>query len=134
MNVLFEGIFVGFYSLLIYLIVVLFKLDVSIYIIFFKVGFIKHFISYFIGLYSLYCQVGNACIKDNKKNKKSVFPGFLTLFKESILEGFFFLLIGGLLLFFICKKEYVIFLIGFLIHIFSELLGVHKDFCKIRCR
>jgi len=136
MNYLFESILVGFYSVLTYFIInnilVYTNISINIYLLLFKIGFLKHFISYFIGLYTYYCNHGASC-KDFDLPKKALFPGYINLIKESFIEGFGFVLIGGLLLLLIEKKEYVIFLIGVLLHILTEKLGAHKDFCKTQC-
>jgi hypothetical protein len=138
MNYIFESIFVGFYSIIIYFIInsiLLYKnISINISLILFNVGFFKHFISYFIGLYTYYCNNGSSCKNKNDVPKKALFPGYINLIKESFIEGILFLLLGGFILFFIKKKEYAIFLIGFLLHIFAEHVGIHKDFCKTQCK
>jgi hypothetical protein len=52
---------------------------------------------------------------------------------ESILEGGVFIVLGLLLRVFIENRSLLMFLLGFLLHIIAEFVGVHKYFCKTHC-
>jgi hypothetical protein len=121
MNYIIEAILVGVYSLLVYIPIKFFSNNLCI--VFFITGFLKHFLGYFFGIHSLYCKFHNLEIKKVQ---------ILKLFLESFLEGFLFL-IGGLLLTKIKVKLKVIFIIGFILHIVFEMLGIHKSFINQRC-
>jgi hypothetical protein len=112
-RLLLEGVFVGGYTSLISC------LGLNMY----TTGFIKHFASYFIGIYTVYCRHGLACggVYNNFR-----FPGILMVLTESTLEGLAFLLMATVL-----TKNY--FLIGFILHLVSECVGIHSYFCKNRC-
>jgi hypothetical protein len=134
MNYIIEALFVGIYSTVIYLLVNPFFYD-NIFIILLVVGFIKHYLSYFIGLHTIYCKYGEAC------NKYNLYKGFLTttkndnfLLQESISESLLYLLVGSILYILIGNKPiYIFFLIGFILHISFEKLQVHDLFCRKRC-
>jgi hypothetical protein len=112
-RLLLEGSIVGLYTALIG------TMGLNMY----TTGFIKHFSSYFIGVYTVYCRHGIACggIYNNFR-----FPGILTVLTESTLEGLAFMLMGLVL-----KRNF--FLIGFTLHLVSECVGIHSYFCKNRC-
>lgn len=131
-----EAIFVGIYTLIIYFLLSFFIKNPSL--LFFFVGFTKHFSGDFIQLHTFYCNYGYACRyyfgKDNIlhyfSDKKEV-----VILIESILEGFVFLFLGLLLFSFLCfeRKWYWFFLFGYFLHIFFEKIGIHQLFCKYRC-
>jgi hypothetical protein len=111
-----EAIIIGIYTLLIY-----FCLNSYInnpYLLFFLIGFFKHFLGYYLGIQSFYCNYKYS-IK-NFKNKN--------IFIQSIGEGlvflFLFLLVG------IKLNSLNFFIIGFSLHIISELVGIHNWFCN----
>ena len=94
--------------------------------ILFITGFLKHFMGYFLSLHKYYCV--NIC------NKKKTNTTFFNLMIESIFEGVAFVIIGYLLSFVFTNKYILVFSIGFLLHIVSELLGFHKYYCNNRCK
>ena len=123
MNYIIEAIFIGLYSLTVYIPINL--VSKNLYTRFFFTGFFKHFLGYFLGIHNLYCKFHHLEIKKVE---------LLTLFVESILEGFLFL-IGGLLLSKIdIINSFIIFIIGFVLHIIFEILGIHKTFINDRCK
>ncbi len=130
MNYVIEAIFVGVYTVLIYVVCSLFIED--IYSLLIVVGFLKHFLAGQLGIHKYYCNEGEACKrihssdKGYKNNKKH-------LFIQSILEGFVFLLLGTLLKRYIKRKEILFFSIGLIAHISSELLCIHDIFCRYYC-
>ena len=127
-----ESLFVGIYTIFIYLLVQIFFKH-NIYLLLFIVGFCKHYLGYFLGLHHYYCKYGYACMKNKHTTNKSF---VISLFLESILEGFYFILVGSILYMFFLEKEkhHLLFfgLLGFFIHIFSEIIGIHQIFCE-RC-
>jgi hypothetical protein len=82
----------------------------------FWIGFLKHFLGYFFGLQEVYC------INHGKKHS------FITKYfiGECILEG-----IGFSILFYIFMNSFIT---GFVFHILSEYIGIHKLFIKYRCK
>lgn len=131
MNYIVEALFVGIYSTSIYLICSPFLIN-NIYIDLLVVGFLKHYLSYYIGLHSLYCKYGEACNKYNNmfttKNSNKY------LLKESIGEALLYLLLGSTLYYFIGNNFiYIFFLTGFILHILFEKLEIHSIFCRERC-
>lgn len=129
MHYAFESIFVALYSTIIYIILSIF-ID-NIYFLYFSVGFFKHFLGYFLKIQDYYCSYGYAC---NHNSDYTVNIKNSEIFLESAFEGIIFLLLSAFLLLFIKNKIIVIFLIGLLLHIVYELSGIHKLFCKYRCK
>ena len=111
-----EAIIIGIYSSIIYLLCNNFSKNFSL---FFIVGFLKHFMGYYLNIHSYYCKNCNY--------------NFIYLFIDSICEGLLFLFIGYILSLFIHQKIIIFFIIGFCLHIVFEWLGIHKWFCKNRC-
>jgi len=120
MNYILEAIFIGLYSLLLYIpIDLLFK---NVYLIFFVTGFLKHFLGYFIGIHTLYCKYNGLEIA--KIN-------LIKLVLESLFEGLLFLLLGTLIN--SNSKKIEIFVIGFFLHIIFEIIGLHNVFINNTC-
>ena len=114
---LFESVFVGIYTIFIYLFcyflfsifsvfsinniyfhnsIPFFSFSFSFFL--FIVGFIKHFLAYYFSLHSLYCNWGEACKKEHKREKHSstYISTNNTLLLESIIEGFIFVILGNI--------------------------------------
>ncbi len=129
--VVIESIFVGMYTMFIYFLVKNLgfpKMENSVFL--FCVGFFKHFLGYFFRLHSYYCKYGYACKKNKISNSRNIF--YRDLFFESIGEGFIFILFGiGMMYFFSLQQNYLLYgMLGFFLHIFSEIFGIHKIFCQ----
>jgi hypothetical protein len=93
------------------------------YILFFVIGFIKHFAGYYLGIHKYYCR--NVCNKNDAVNTN--------LLRDSVIEGIVFMVIGVMLERYI-KNEFLLFLIlGFIMHILAEHFNIHKLFCAHRC-
>jgi len=125
MNYIFESIFVGLYSITIYYLLLFLKISIIPFL--FMIGFIKHFIGYFI-LHSFYCKYGHAC-----HNKYTTIKS-QSLFKigfESIIEGVLFVWMGNILRYYL-GIPLSIFIIGIVLHLLAEWFGIHAQFCK-RC-
>jgi hypothetical protein len=101
---------------------------------FFVLGFLKHFLGYYLNLQTEYCNQGVQCKKNRLNfnlNLKAIQPSLL----ENSGEGLAFVLMGLLFtnLFKIKNLFLIAFLIGFSLHIFSDLTGIHTYFCKYYC-
>jgi len=115
-----ESIFVGIYCYIIYNTINIFTIK-NIYYKIFIIGFIKHFLGYYLGLHNYYCSYD--C---NNSNSIAISNYLIT---DSIGEGFLFLFLYTLIKF---NKNNIIF-VGIFIHLLFEILGFHKLFCKYRC-
>ncbi len=123
-KLLFESLFVGVYTCIISFFVS-FVVSSNFTLLLFVVGFLKHFLGYYLKIQDYYCA---SCVKGSKSyTTKQI------LFGESILEGGLFIIVGLLLKVFIENRWILIFLLGFLLHIIAEFVGVHKYYCKNRC-
>ena len=123
-KLLFESLFVGVYTCIIS-IFVSFLVSSNFTLLLFVVGFLKHFLGYYLKIQDYYCGI---CVKGSKSyTTKQILLG------ESILEGGVFIILGLLLKVFIENRWILMFLLGFLLHIIAEFVGVHKYFCKNRC-
>ena len=114
-SVIYEAILVGIYTEIIFRIITVVLQNATIPTLFI-VGFLKHFLGYYLQLQSSFCKYygkGRAIITDNFIN-------------ECIIEGVVFTLIYLLLP--------SAFISGFLLHIISEYTGIHNLFIKYRCR
>jgi len=133
-----EAFFVGIYTLFIYIILSFFITNQNPLLLFFILGFVKHFLGDFIQLHTFFCNYGYACTyyfgKDNILHRISDRKEIVIII-ESILEGFLFMLFCGIAILAFGKKwvRYWIFFIGFFIHYLFEKIGIHRLFCKYRC-
>ena len=129
MNCLFEALFVGFYNILLYLI---FSQVISnSYFLLFVIGFMKHYLGYWLSLHTYYCNYGNACKNVNKKY--TFYSASNNIIFNSLQESILFLLLGTLLTTFIQSKIVLYFFIGFILHMCFELLHLHEQFCIEKC-
>jgi hypothetical protein len=127
MNYIFESMFVGLYSCIIY--VLIRNLVNNAFVLFFVTGFIKHLLGYLLNIHSLYCKYGYACKQYTKTT--AIYSNYLV--PESIGEGILYLLFGIILGKLILNKVVVVFIIGILLHLIFEILQIHRLFCKKRC-
>ena len=134
MNYIFEAIIVGIYSVLIFLIISQFIENK--YNILFVVGFVKHMLGGYLNIHNFYCNYGYSCHLYNDCKNGECYDDKTYLFFRSILEGFIYLLLGSFIieLPITLKNVYLYFLIGFILHILSEWLKIHKYFCKTYCK
>jgi len=123
-KVLTESLFVGVYTCIISFFVS-FLVSSNFVLLLFVVGFLKHFLGYYLKIQDYYCAT---CVKGSKSHTTKQI-----LFGESILEGGVFIILGLLLKVFIENRTVLMFLLGFLLHMIAEFVGVHKYFCKNRC-
>ena len=138
MNYIFEAILVGIYTSFIYL---LFSPFIkNFYLLLLVCGFFKHFLGSSFGLWTWYCNNGEACLKvlSQDQNYES---NTLYLIRESIYESIIFLIVGILFTSFLqsCKSfvipkgVYLFCLMGIILHIWGEYSGIHKRFCRNSC-
>lgn len=143
MYFLLESLFVGIYTVLIFLFVSYSPID-NVYMRLFSIGFVKHFLGHYLSLDTYYCNYGDACVSDksfsinydfheSRVGKKKSVTTTVNLVLESIGEGVLFLILGSILLMVIRNRFLLYFSIGFILHTGFELLGVHKKFCQDRC-
>ena len=132
-----EALFVGLYSAFIFNI--LFFIIKNKYILLFTLGFVKHFLSYYLGIQTFFCNHGYQCKKvlannTGVKNIRYVATDD-NLFIESLLEGLWFLVAGAAVFMVIGKaKPYIVmFVIGTLTHLIVEKMEIHKYFCRHNC-
>jgi hypothetical protein len=105
----------------------------------FTLGFVKHFLSYYLGIQTFFCNHGYQCKKvlannTGVKNIRYVATDN-NLFIESLLEGLWFLVAGSAVFMVIGKvKPYIVmFVIGTLTHLIVEKMEIHKYFCRHNC-
>jgi len=131
MNYIIEAIAIGIYTCLIYLIFSSFTKN--FYLLLLVVGFFKHLLGHYLGLHTLYCNNGNACVKVLNQGTKHISNGY-NLFLLSVGESMMFLILGILFRpFFPDNIVYLYFAIGTVLHIIAENLLIHKVFCKHNC-
>ena len=129
LQIFLESVFVGLYSLLLYyLFLHKSKFVSNFFNQLFIIGFFKHLLGYFF-IHRYYCQFGYAC-KDN--NYLSVKSNKYILI-ESIGEGLIYVIFGMILIKY-TNTIVTMFMIGFLLHLIFEIIGVHKKYCQQRCK
>jgi hypothetical protein len=117
MNLIIEALFIGLYTSLFSI----FPIRYHLYFYLFIIGFFKHYLGYYLGFHDYYC--------NNNKNNKNKY-----IINDSILEGFYFIIIGNLIFkLFNYNKIISLFIIGFLMHIISDFINLHKLFKFYRC-
>jgi hypothetical protein len=133
MNFILEALFVGLYSAVLFRI--LFFLIKNEYVLLFTLGFLKHFLSYYAGIQSFFCNHGYACKKLSHSDSTYIATDN-NLFIVSLIEGLWFLTVGSIIFSFIGKLKpfIVMFVIGFFTHLISEKMKIHKYFCKYNCK
>ena len=119
MNLIIEALFIGLYTSLFSIFPIGYHLYLYLYLFF--VGFFKHYLGYYLGFHDFYC--------NNNKNNKNKY-----IITDSILEGFYFIIIGNIIFkLFNFNKIISLFIIGFLMHIISDFINLHKLFKFYRC-
>lgn len=131
MNYIIEAIAVGIYTGIIYIIFSSFSKN--FYLLLLVVGFLKHLFGYYLGLHTLYCNNGEACIKVLNQSYKYISNSY-NLVILSVGESIMFLIVGILLRpFFPDNLVYLYFGIGFVLHILAENFLIHNIFCNHNC-
>ena len=127
MHYFIESILVGLYCAFLYSVL---SPYIILPILLFVIGFVKHYVAYYMLLHDYYCKYGDACIQLHRDTRKIDPP----IIVESLLEGCVFVIVGLLLCFMpkINGME-MLFLVGFLLHIGAEWSGIHTYFCRDLC-
>jgi hypothetical protein len=127
MHYILESILVGLYCSGLYNI--LSRVISSSYLLLFLIGFIKHYIAYYLCIHSIYCKYDEVC----KGYHKPVTYLPIVLI-DSLLEGAVFVLVGGLFMRIVpfLQPLYLFFTLGAMIHIISEHVGIHTYYCDTR--
>jgi hypothetical protein len=127
MYYIYESIFVGVYSCILYLLIPINDTRLALFV----VGFLKHYLGNWLGIHDYYCNNGYAC-KSQGPSKYAVTQ--LALMLESATEGGLFLLFGIVLM--QIQKNMIVtyFLIGMLLHLLFEFSGAHQKICAYRCK
>ena len=131
MYFVFEALFVGLYTSLLYIALAqLFPIK-NAFLSLFLLGFLKHLLGNILQIHRYYCKHGEACVKIKSSLKTSVpFEPTTQLIAESLAEGAFF---GSFSYTGLSVSPIRMFEVGFLLHILAEWLGYHAYFCKYRC-
>lgn len=133
MNYIIESLLVGVYTYLIYL---LFSPFIkNFYLLLLVCGFFKHFLGSSFGLWTWYCNNGEACLKVLSQDQNYE-ANTIYLIRDSIYEAILFLIVGFILSILTTKKltnSILFVMIGIILHIGSEHIGIHKSFCRKTC-
>ena len=121
MRVIAESLFVAMYSVCVAYIILMVTntLKTTPTITVFFIGFAKHWIGYLSGLHDYYCRTN--CINDK-------------IILESIIEGMTYLILYTCINRFFIHPLYTFFFIGFILHLIVDFSGMHKWYCKTRCK
>lgn len=135
-----ETVYVSIYCSLIYTIFSFVIENNSL--LFFISGFFKHFLGYYTGRQSVFCNQSQSCLKVHGDKNTKYIASNKNLLVESILEGFWFLILGSIFLSFLLmvrirrNKIYnivYIFFLGGVTHLLAEWFGLHEYFCSVKC-
>lgn len=119
MNLIIEALFVALYTSLFSFIPQL----INIYFYLFIIGFLKHSISYYMGIQNFYC------LYYGKKNATNTY-----IIIDSIFEGFLFIAFGIIIIkLFQLNMFKSLFLLGFILHLIAEFIHLHSLFINYRC-
>jgi len=137
MRYLLEAFFVGIYSVIIYFIVSFFISSFALSLLI--VGFLKHYLGYYIGIHTLYCKYGEKCMNIHNNNTNYISNNnFIHYF--SFIELLFYFILGYIIAIFFfwiknptIKNIIIFFFVGFTLHILSEKYLIHNIFCSVNC-
>jgi hypothetical protein len=137
MRYLFESILVGIYSVIIYLFIQYFISSFTLSLLI--VGFLKHYLGYYIGIHNLYCNYGDSSLKLHNNNTNYISNNNF-IYYYSFFDAFLYLIFGyifSILLFWYhnikIKHIIIFFFIGIFIHILYEKLFIHYLFFMTNC-
>jgi hypothetical protein len=131
MNYIIESLFVGLYASFIYLLFSPFIKNFSLLLL--VCGFFKHFLGYMFGLWTFYCNYGEACVNCLPQQNEKYIANNIYLWIDSFYEAILFLIFGTLLSYVISSKIQLFLFLGILLHIIAEKIGIHQDFCRKTC-
>jgi hypothetical protein len=119
MNLIIEALFVALYTSLFSFIPQL----INVYFYLFIIGFLKHSISYYIGIQNFYC------LYNGKKKATDIH-----IFIDSFFEGIIFIVLGIIIIkLFQFNMFKSLFLLGFFLHLIAEFIHLHSFFINYRC-
>jgi hypothetical protein len=95
-------------------------------------GFFKHFLGSIIEIWTWYCNNGDACVKVLRQDQQYK-SNNLYLMSETIYEAFIFLIVGSMLSFIVKNEILLFFIMGIILHIMGEYIGIHTEFCRNTC-
>jgi len=131
MYFIFEALFVGLYTSLLYFALIQVFPIKNAFLFLFLLGFLKHLLGNVLYIHQYYCKHGEACVKNKSPVKTSLlFEPTTQLIAESFVEGALF---GTFSYTGLYITPIRMFEIGFLLHIAAEWIGYHSYFCKYRC-
>jgi hypothetical protein len=100
----------------------------------FVLGFLKHFLGYYLLKYSnFYCNYGESCKNILDEDEEYYVNDNDYLVYECILEGFLFVILFILLGNIFKNTTLIVLLIPMILHICAEYLGIHSRYCKLHC-
>ena len=147
MHYLYEAIFIGVYSVILYVPIHLFYEKVfekpHIYLMLGVFGLCKHLVGYIVQLHNYYCNYGDACLNmftNTARVELHYNEDYLLL--ESILEALYYALLGYIFIHIfginwhhtLTHSIFFIFMAGIFTHTLAELIGLHKYMCIYRCK
>jgi hypothetical protein len=126
-----EALFVGLYTVILYLALQQVAPIRSEFLFLFLVGFSKHLLGNVLQIHRYYCKHGEACAKIKPSSKScGPFEPTTQLIAESLVEGALF---GSFSYTGLLDGPIRMFEVGFLLHILAEWIGYHNYFCTHRC-
>lgn len=134
-NYIVEALLVAIYTATLYTFITTIFPKLSFPIVLAICGFCKHFFASYLGLWYLYCNFGQACMQVAKQRSSNqpFTSNNNNIIRDSVVEAFAFVALGLILYRFIENKLYIIAIIGFTLHILSEWLSIHTNFCITNC-
>lgn len=125
--IIIEAFIIGCFFLILYL---FFSLILDNFIIaFFLAGFFKHYLGYLLGIQTFYCNNYH----NNYHNDDYYISQPHNIYLESIMEGLIFAYLALLFTKIISNNYILAFIIGFIVHIIADYIGLHALFFKYNC-
>jgi hypothetical protein len=125
--IIIEAFIIGCFFLILYL---FFSLIIDNFIIaFFLAGFFKHYLGYLLGIQTFYCNYYDY----NNYNNDNYVSQPHNIYLESIMEGLLFAYLALLFTKIISNNYILAFIIGFIVHIIADYIGLHALFFKYNC-
>jgi len=126
MKLVIEALLIGFYTNIVYFLFYFpfTYLHLNLQIQIFIVGFFKHFLGYYTGIQTFYC--------NKLKTNTIALPKQLFMF--SLLEGLSFVVLSIILFKNIELVWLKLFLTGLTIHLIADIIGVHTYFISNFCK
>lgn len=129
--IIIEAFIIGCFFLILYL---FFSLILDNFIIaFFLAGFFKHYLGYLLGIQTFYCNYYHNNYHNNYHNDDYYISQPHNIYLESIMEGLIFAYLALLFTKIISNNYILAFIIGFIVHIIADYIGLHALFFKYNC-